>query len=228
MSVKRNVVKDFDEWTGTYTKDMERFVPHYKKLLNSVVDYLPEDFKPRNILELGCGNGNSTAILINQFPDSAYTLLDASAEMLKVCKKRFSDYSIHYIEQYMQDASFETDAFDLIVATLSIHHLNSQEKKELFINLPVWLIKNGIFMYTDLMIDHQNKVLHDPFMKRWETFARSNETTDEEWEWLSDHHYAYDKTDDANEQMKWLRSTNLFVDKPWSVEDWTCLRAINK
>jgi len=218
------VNKEFDIWAGTYTKIMEDFVPNYRKMLTGIVDYLPVDFQPKRILDLGCGNGNATAILLSRFPDAAYTLLDVSAEMRKACEERFKDNSIHFVEAYIQDANFDVGTFDLIVATLSIHHLNSEEKQRLFVQLPVWLNKNGIFVYSDLMIDHQNKSLHDPFLKRWEAFARSNGRTDEDWNWMADHHAKYDKPDDVNEQMKWLIQAGFNdVTQPWSEDYWTCL-----
>lgn len=218
------VNEEFDKWADSYTKVMEDFVPHYRKMLTAIVEYLPAGFQPGQILDLGCGNGNATAMLLSQFPDAQYTLLDASEEMLKLCQERFKDKKIDLIPAYMQEASFAENRYDLIVASFSFHHLDGAEKRQIFNKLPVWLNKNGIFMYTDLMVNHQDKSLHDPFMKDWEAYARSNGKTDEDWNWMADHHAKYDKPDDADEQMEWLEAAGFEqVEKPWHVGYWTCL-----
>jgi len=44
--------------------------------------------KPRAAVDLGCGPGNSTELLVNRFPEALVTGLDSSADMLQQARKR--------------------------------------------------------------------------------------------------------------------------------------------
>ena len=77
--------------------------PHYLKLLSSFTEDLPEDLTPQYILDLGCGNGNVTSRLLELFPKSNFVLLDASQEMINLCRMRFEGYTVEYITSYFND-----------------------------------------------------------------------------------------------------------------------------
>ena len=64
MEIKGNIAIEFDEFSKNYTTDMIGCVPHYLRLVESFIKYLPENFSPTSILDLGCGNGNITEKLI--------------------------------------------------------------------------------------------------------------------------------------------------------------------
>lgn len=46
---------------------------------------------PKNIIDIGCGPGNSTQVLINRWPNAAITGLDNSQEMIKKAKCDYPD-----------------------------------------------------------------------------------------------------------------------------------------
>ena len=113
MKVKDSIAAEFDQFSGNYTEDMTKCVPHYPKLLTCFSDCIPDDFSPDAVLDLGCGNGNVTALLLNRFPHAHYTLLDASPEMLALCKQRFAGKNVTCVEHYFRDYDFPRDRFDL-------------------------------------------------------------------------------------------------------------------
>ena len=156
MKIKENIVLEFNDFSKNYTNDMIGCVPHYLQLISSFIKYLPKNFNPQSILDLGCGNGNVTAQLLSVFPNAQYTLVDASEEMLNLCKVRFKDYHIHCVASYFQDFEFNKNAYDFIVAGFSLHHCNSEDKKELFKKIYAALKPNGIFSCSDLMIDKKS------------------------------------------------------------------------
>jgi trans-aconitate 2-methyltransferase len=45
--------------------------------------------KPKNIIDIGCGPGNSTQVLVNRWPNSIVIGLDASKNMIEKAKKDF-------------------------------------------------------------------------------------------------------------------------------------------
>ena len=125
MKIKATLADEFDRFSDNYTEDIIRIVPHYLRLLSSHSKCLPDNFCAATILDLGCGNGNVTALLLEKFPDAEYTLLDASPDMLAICRERFSGINMNCVRSYFRDYTFPEDYFDLIAANFSLHHLDS-------------------------------------------------------------------------------------------------------
>ncbi len=183
MRVKENIALEFDEFSKNYTQDMIACVPHYLALNQSFIKGLPKDFTPHHILDLGCGNGNVTALLLQYFPKAQYTLLDASPQMIELCQKQFKDYNIQYVTSYFKDFSFEEEAYDFVVAGFSIHHCESAEKQELFPKVYKALQKGGILSITDLMINKKHED-HPLLLKEWGTQVNHHFPDGEKWKWI--------------------------------------------
>jgi trans-aconitate 2-methyltransferase len=72
---------------------------------------------PEAIIDLGCGPGNSTAILRKRWPGAAITGLDSSPAMLEAASK--SDPGTHWIQANIAEWQ-EEDRFDLVFANASL------------------------------------------------------------------------------------------------------------
>ncbi|SDR85852.1 class I SAM-dependent methyltransferase [Christiangramia echinicola] len=204
MKNEKDIALEFNEFSKNYTEDMIRCVPHYMDLVSSFTKNLPEDFKPEHILDLGCGNGNITAQFIPYFPDSNYTLVDASKEMIDLCQKQFQDYNVKYCNTYFKDFHFEEGHYDLIVAGFSLHHCSNNERQALFKKIYSALKKGGIFSYCDLMISKTNSD-HPSLLKEWGGYVNSNFPDGEKWAWVMEHYKDYDNPTDYSLQFEWLK-----------------------
>lgn len=225
MRIGNNIVSEFNEFSVNYTEDMVRCVPHYLKLLSAFVEDLPKHFNPKRILDLGCGNGNVTFEMIQKFPDSQYVLLDASYEMIELCRRRFQGYDIEYVNSYFKDYLFETNSFDFVTAGFSLHHCDADEKQQIFHRIYKSLKTGGVFGCSDLMIDRAFPE-HIQFLKEWERFVKANYPDVEKWEWLMEHYNEYDKPDALNRQIKWLEETGFStIQKTVLGSYWTYLSA---
>lgn len=226
MKIKDNIANEFNEFSKNYTNDMVGCVPHYLELLSSFTENLPNNFKPKKLLDLGCGNGNVTTRLMQLFPDSHYTLLDASSEMLNLCSEHFKGFKVELIESYFKDYSFENNCFDMIVAGFSLHHCDSQEKQMLFKRIYNSLKKGGIFSYSDLMIS-KNKPEHLYLLDEWKTFVYKSFPDGEKWEWIMDHYDEFDKPDDYNDQIDWLKNAGFrIINIPTKKSYWAHIQAV--
>lgn len=101
MKIANTIALEFNDFSKNYTNDMIGCVPHYLSLISSFTKQLPTNFNPTAILDLGSGNGNVTAQLIPYFPNATFTLVDASAEMIALCRSQFKDYDIVYVHTYI-------------------------------------------------------------------------------------------------------------------------------
>lgn len=207
MKLQSNIIEEFNEFSKNYTADMVKVVPYYLKLLEHFSKDLPNDFNPKHIMDLGCGNGNITQKLLELYPEADYTLLDASENMLELCKAQFGTHNKTYIQSYFQDYEFPILKFDMVAAGFSIHHCNAKDKQKLFKNIYNSLKTNGVFMCSDLMVD-KNTIEHESLLKFWKDFVLKSSDQDT-WDWLMDHYNTYDNPNSLNQQLNWLKQAGF-------------------
>jgi tRNA (cmo5U34)-methyltransferase len=112
-----------------YEALMRRLIPGYDEQRGFVLALMPTDRSAAlRVLDLGCGPGLLAASILEVFPSARLTLFDLTPEMIDECRARLHDrdrVSYHV-------ADFRTDDFghdyDVIVASLSLHHLAISER----------------------------------------------------------------------------------------------------
>jgi len=226
MRTEKNIALEFNEFSKNYSNDMIACVPHYAQLIQSFAQYLPENFNAQSILDLGCGNGNVTVQLLPLFPKATYTLVDASNEMIGLCRTQFSDYDMIYENKYFKDFSFNKDRYDLIIAGLSLHHCDENEKQAIFKNIYNSLNKGGIFSFSDLMINKTNPD-HPNLLERWKEFVTASFPDGEKWSWIMEHYEVFDKPTDFKTQIEWLRNAGFTdIQIPFREDYWLHIQAV--
>jgi ubiquinone/menaquinone biosynthesis C-methylase UbiE len=225
MEIKGNIAIEFDEFSKNYTTDMIGCVPHYLRLVESFIKYLPENFSPTSILDLGCGNGNITEKLIQLFPTTTFTLVDASREMINLCKYRFDFYNLKYHNNYFTDFKFQEKSYDLILAGFSLHHLDDKNKHTIFKKIFDSLKHGGIFSYSDLMISKSNSD-HSILLKQWEKFVNTSFPDGAKWNWIMDHYKTFDNPTDYTLQIEWMKNAGFKnIEIPFKKGYWIYLQA---
>jgi len=100
-------------------------IPRYDELQDAAIDAI--SFAPERVLELGFGTAETTRRLLDRYPDVRITGLDSSPEMVyKARELGWEDLRLGRIEDPLPDGPW-----DLVIAVLSIHHLNEAGKKDL-------------------------------------------------------------------------------------------------
>lgn len=120
-------VSDQFHWDPeTYLDMVREEVPRYDELQDAALDAVP--FEPGTILELGFGTAETTRRLLDRFPETRITGLDSSPEMVfKARQLGWEDLRLGRIEDPLPDGPW-----DLVIAVLTVHHLDGDGKKELF------------------------------------------------------------------------------------------------
>ena len=211
--------QEFNTWLHDYNERIRRWVPHYNQLVDSIA-HLSATIDPKDILDLGCGNGNITHALVEHYPNAHYHLVDASSDMIGAVRQRFNHVDeITFSEKYFQNLRLHPSSFDVIAAGLSLHHLSSEEKPALLAKIYEWLRPGGIFTYGDLFASKRNPNYKQEVLGSWEKLAKANGTSDESWATLMEHHSEYDWPDLAEDQMQWLKDIG-FVEMEYQHVGW--------
>jgi tRNA (cmo5U34)-methyltransferase len=108
-----------------YLERIRSEVPRYDELQEQAIAAIP--FAPERVLELGMGTGETTRRLIEAYPDAWVIGLDSSADMVFRAREMYDDVQLARIEDPLPDGPW-----DLVIGVLSIHHLTTDQKKNLF------------------------------------------------------------------------------------------------
>lgn len=100
-----------------------------------------EEFAPNSILDLGCGPGNSTKVLIDKFPTAKIIGADNSDEMLKKARELYPDIEFIYLDAN-GDLNEVNEKFDIVFSNACIQWLPNHD--ELLPKLMTLLKPNGI------------------------------------------------------------------------------------
>lgn len=115
----------FDWKPDTYAELIRSEVPRYDELQEQAIAAIP--FAPARVLELGMGTGETTRRLIEAYPDAWVIGLDSSAEMVFRARENYDDVQLARMEDPLPEGPW-----DLVIGVLSIHHLRSEQKQNLF------------------------------------------------------------------------------------------------
>lgn len=147
--MKNQKVKDaFNKGSEEYDNYRKHAIPYMNIFYQTAIDQT-KGYNQPEILDLGAGTGILTEMIHKQYPKSSITLIDMSSEMLEKAKKKFSNKNnFKYIEADYTTYEFP-QKYDIIISSLSIHHLTDNEKQKLYQKIYDNLKENGIFVNAD-------------------------------------------------------------------------------
>lgn len=107
-------------------------------------------FKPRRILDIGCGPGFTTTAFVDAFPDAEVHALDIGAPQVRYGHSRAESLGkrIHFSQQDGTDTDYPDGHFDLVYSCLVTHEC------------PVPVIK-GIFRECHRLLKPGGMMIHD-------------------------------------------------------------------
>jgi tRNA (cmo5U34)-methyltransferase len=217
----------FNAISDEYGLAIQRCVPRYTEMLWAIFEYLPDSLRqPKRVLELGCGTGNLSELIARNFPNARLTLVDLSDSSLRTCRSRMpTSAQVEYVHRDFRELVFADNQFDLILSTISLHHLNSTEKQRLFANGYDWLSAGGMLSYGDQFSALAADV-YQRHMENWKAYTQSAGASEKEWQMWMDHQEKQDFHDSLPDQLEWLRKAGFEnVDCTWRHLLWTVVQA---
>lgn len=223
MSAGRTPEEFYDDLSPRYDEAILRCVPRYSEMLWAVLRYIPGDIEPKRILDLGVGSGNLSAAVLDRYPEAVVTGVDVSRKMLALARRRLPTERLRLVQRDFRRLGFEDAFFDLVVSSISIHHIDDDEKGALFRELHRLLRPGGVLAYSDQFRGATDET-YAKHIERWREESFALGASEDEWtSWMA-HQDDHDHHAPLADQMTWLREAGFIeIDCPWRFLLWTVL-----
>jgi len=206
----KDVDSFYDSISKSYTDSIQRCVPRYNEMLKSLFQYINPAFLPKNILELGCGTGNLTQLISLKYPNAKITGVDISTECINECKSRISSSNIEYIKSDFKEIAFPENSFDLVLSSISIHHIKDADKEELFNKLYRFQTANGILSFCD-QFKGETEFIYQKHIESWKYYALEQGATNDEWDMWMKHQQDHDYHSTISKHLDWIKNAGYNI-----------------
>ena len=123
-----------------------------------------------NLLDIGCGAGNYSLMMLSKLPNLNCTLVDLSKPMLDKALERVSQKTskkVEILQGDIREVPLKENHFDIILAGAVLHHLRDDSDWETtFSKLYMLLKPGGCLMISDL-ITQDTELLNDYTWERY-------------------------------------------------------------
>lgn len=193
-----STVSYYDDW-------IRKAVPGYDDLFAVAQELIPfRPDQPVDILDLGAGTGLFSLQVLERCPRGRFVLWDVAEKMLETARERFRTMPDQF--RYVADDYRNlpgTESFDLVISSLSIHHLADQEKMELFRRVHRVLRDPGMFINIDL-VRGPTPYLEELYCSDWYRKMRRAGAPENEIRSGIERRIAYDRDALMADQIRWL------------------------
>lgn len=181
-------------------------------------------------VELASGEGRLSSAILSAFPNATLLALDGEESMRETTKARLQDFGdravVGAFDMHKDDWYNQLDGADYVVSSLCVHHLNGDEKQNLFKVIASHLSSRSAFMLADLVL-HQRGEGRRLFAETWDASAREQSMqitgTPELFELFQNEHWNYyhypdpfDQPSPLFDQLLWLKAAGFdIVDCFW-------------
>jgi tRNA (cmo5U34)-methyltransferase len=195
----------FNDSIAYYDDWMRKALPNYTDLFRTAQELVP--FPPDqaiDVLDLGAGTGLFSQHILEKYPNARFLLIDLADKMLDVAKQRFGGHPQQFVYRVGDYRSIEVPhEVDLVISSLSIHHLSDAEKRDLFRTIHGSLRIPGIFLNVD-QIRGGTDYLRDLYWTHWLTQVRRNEPSQKRIQESIERRTAFDRDSLLADQLRWL------------------------
>ncbi|MCA8892357.1 methyltransferase domain-containing protein [Hyphomonas sp.] len=132
------------------------------------------DFKPKRILDIGCGMGHNVLPIAAAFPDAEIIAVDVGAPMLRYGLARAKTMGIENVTFVQDDVSdlkqFEAESFDWIQSTMFLHETSYKTMPKIFAETQRLLKPGGIVLHVEQPQYDDKMSLYEQAMRDWDAF----------------------------------------------------------
>ena len=208
------------ELTQRYLNGVRGVIPLAREQIEVMMQLLLHNGKPiTRFLDLGCGDGILTSVILERFTAAEGTLLDFSEEMLAAARKQLRHVAPQ-LEIFHGDYAYsdwmnvvaDLSPFDAVVSGYSVHHQPDSRKKTLYAEIFDLLAAGGIFIniehvastthWGELLWDHRfMDALHQMYQAQGKPKSKDEIIRD----YYSSDERAANRLAPVDVQCQWLR-----------------------
>lgn len=197
-----NVSEHFEKEAFVYDELIIRLIPNYEEQNDVIAKLIPFDRnKKLTALDLGCGTGILSYLILKEFPNAQVTAFDLAENMLKVCKKNLGIYRDRL---ELKQGNFGADeigqGYDIVLSGLSTHHLDNTGKTNLYKRIYQGLNPGGVFINREIILGATPN-LTEQYHQLWREYIRSNGEDDKKW---FEKYLEEDIPASVEDQLEWL------------------------
>ncbi|WP_248924623.1 class I SAM-dependent methyltransferase [Paenibacillus hamazuiensis] len=144
-----SVKKLFDAVARDYDRQRRQLIPCFDDFYGTALSLVESESPAPRIIDLGAGTGLFSGMVLQKYPNASLTLMDLSDKMLEGARERFRGAgNVKYVVGDYSDFAF-SETYDIVISSLSIHHLTHPAKRQLFATIYKFLREGGIFVNAD-------------------------------------------------------------------------------
>lgn len=199
-----DIKSHFEDISERYDKVILKNIPFYDEFLDALIGLIPfEKVKEIYVMDLGCGTGNLTKRIKQNYPHARIICIDISPNMIEVAKLKLKEYQdIEYLIKDFYNIKFENQ-YDVVLSSYSLHHLiTDDDKKTFYQKIYNNLNKGGIFFNLDVVLG-SNEHIQNYYMEEWKKYLREGYSKTKVQKILEQYYYE-DSPAKLIDQLKWL------------------------
>ena len=222
--------KPFDEIAGWTEGDSQLFLengvqytPYRRVMIEALRDLIPAPHGdgPRHVVELGAGGGTLAKAVLDRYPACSYTALDGSETMLGRLHEALAGYGDRATVRrfLLEDKRWRRELprpLDAVLASLVLHHLTADGKREIFHDIAMRLEVGGALLIADI-VEPANDRARAVYANQWnETIL--DQTGEESLRFFRQSKWnyyeigaidPYDKPSPLAAQLRWLEEAGF-------------------
>ena len=209
------VKETFEAIASTYDEQRRWIIPELDEFYGAAVRAAAQPLKKPAILDIGAGTGLLSELLCEAYAGASVTLLDISEKMIEVARRRFAGREgVRFVVADYRHGDLG-GPFDAICSALSIHHLEKEEKRDLYQRIYGALKPGGVFVNAD-QVEGETPELHRRNLAYWDDFVLHGPLDPAEIRAMVERRKTLDRMEKLSLQLGWLKEIGFSdVDVPY-------------
>jgi SAM-dependent methyltransferase len=131
------------------------------------------DFKPRRILDIGCGLGHNVLPIAQAFPEAEVIAIDTGAPMLRYGHARAQALgvkNVRFIQMNCESTPFEAGSFDWVQSTMFLHETAGKAIFRIMAEVYRLLRPGGLTLHIEQPQYTPDMDLYEQFIRDWDAY----------------------------------------------------------